>query len=180
MDKFDLASLRIPQDLEPATRPAFSFIRLGKPGRRTFIRTFLVPERSEIYYLVEDPDREIYLASPSLALELGADAYPACLVPYVSKQSAIGVWPVKTSTPGARPNSWNESAWRAALAAQDEWIRVGANMMMGEYEVKVAIGDFGAPILPDDTYEQLVHRAFDGWILDTSGHPVIQQLLGAV
>jgi len=46
MDKFDLAALRVSQDLEPATRPDFGFIRLGKPNPRVFIRTFLVPEQT--------------------------------------------------------------------------------------------------------------------------------------
>ena len=70
MAKFNLESLRIPQDLEPATRPDFGFIHLRKPAKRAFIRTFLVPARSETYSLVEDFEGELYMALPTLPLNL--------------------------------------------------------------------------------------------------------------
>ena len=79
MGNFNMESLRVPQDLEPATRPDFAFIRLGKPGPRTFIRTFLVPERTVRYWLVEAAGGEFYMATTDLALDLGSDAFPVCL-----------------------------------------------------------------------------------------------------
>ena len=82
--KFDLKSLRVSQDLEPATKPAFGHVHLGKPSKRCCFRTFLIPERSERFWLVEDVERELYLATPKLALELGSDAYPVCLMPFVT------------------------------------------------------------------------------------------------
>ncbi len=180
MAKFSLESLRIPQDLEPATRPDFGFIHLRKPAKRAFIRTFLVPARSETYSLVEDFEGELYMATPDLAVELGSDAYPACLVPYVTRDSVIGLWPIKTGKPGAKPNSWNESAYQAALVAQEEWIRLQSNMTMSSYEARIAIGSFEEPLLPGDSYDELLGRAFDERILTSTGHPVIQKLLGAV
>ena len=178
--KFDLKSLRVPQDLEPATKPAFGYVHLGKPGKRTFFRTFKVPDRSERYWLVEDLERELYLATPKLALELGSDAYPVCLVPYVTRDPTVGLWPVKAGQPGAKPNSWNESAFRAALVAKEKWTRLQSNQTLSCYEAKVAIGDFEEPIFPEDEYDELIGRAFDGRIIETSGHHVIQKLLGAL
>jgi len=178
--KFDLKSLRVSQDLEPATKPAFGYVHLGKPGKRTFFRTFRVPGRSERYWLVEDLERELYLATPKLALELGSDAYPVCLVPYVTRDPTVGLWPVKAGQPGAKPNSWNESAFRAALVAKEKWTRLQSNQTLSCYEAKVAIGDFEEPIFPEDEYDELIGRAFDGRIIETSGHHVIQKLLGAL
>ena len=180
MGNFNMGSLRVPQDLEPATRPDFAFIRLGKPGPRTFIRTFLVPEQTERYWLVEAAGGELYLATPDLALELGSDAFPVCLVPYVARDSVLGLWPVKTGKPGAKPNTWNESAYRAALTAREKWIRLQSNQTMSCYEVRVAIGSFEEPLLPEDSYDELVRRAFDERIIESTGHPVIQKLLGAI
>jgi len=178
--KFDLKALRTPQDLEPATKPGFAHIYLGKPTKRCFFRTFLIPERSESYYLVEDLESEVYLATPKLALELGSDAFPVCLVPFVTRDSTVGLWPVKIGKPGAKPNSWNESAYVAALTARDEWVRLQSNHTVGCYEVRIAIGRFEDPLLPEDSYDELIHRAFDGRIIDKSGHPVVQKLLGVV
>ena len=53
-------------------------------------------------------------------------------------------------------------------------------MAMGCYGTKVAIGPFGEPLLPGDSYGELVLRAFDGRVIESTGHPVIQKLLGAV
>ena len=89
--KFDLKSLRVSQDLEPATRPAFGHVHVGKPSKRCFFRTFLIPERSERFWLVEDLERELYLATPKLALELGSDAYPVCLMPFVTRDPSVGL-----------------------------------------------------------------------------------------
>ena len=178
--KVDLESLRVSQDLEPATKPAFGYVHLGKPGKRTFFRTFRVPDRSERYWLVEDLERELYLATPKLALELGSDAYPVCLVPYVTRDPTVGLWPVKAGQPGAKPNSWNESAYKAALFAKDKWITLQSNQTLGCYDAKVALGDIEGPIFPEDEYDELIGRAFDGRIIETSGHPVIQKLLGAL
>ncbi|MBT5779322.1 MAG: hypothetical protein HOI02_07935, partial [Rhodospirillaceae bacterium] len=60
MVKFDLAALRVSQDLEPATRPDFGFIRIKKPNNRVFVRTFMVPTQIEKYWLLEDVEKEIY------------------------------------------------------------------------------------------------------------------------
>ena len=177
--KFDLKSLRVSQDLEAATKPAFGHVHIGKPSKRCFFRTFLIPERSERYWLVEDFDNELYLATPRLGLELGSDAYPVCLVPFVTRDPTVGLWPIKTGKPGATPNSWNESAYKAALVASEEWTRLLSNQTMSCYEAKVAIGEFEEPLFPEDSYGELIVRAFEGRIIESSGHPVIQKLLGA-
>jgi hypothetical protein len=178
--KFDLKSLRISQDLEPATKPAFEYVHLGKPSKRTFFRTFLIPEQSERYSLVEDFDNELYLATPKLALELGSDTYPVCLVPFVTRDPTVGLWPIKTGNPGAKPNSWNESAYKAALVAREKWTRLQSNQTMSCYEAKVAIGEFEEPLFPEESYDELIVRAFDGRIIELSSHPVIQKLLGVL
>ena len=128
--KFDLKSLRVSQDLEPATKPAFGHVHLGKHSKRCFFRTFLIPERSERFWLVEDLEGELYLATPKLALELGADTYPVCLMPFVTRDPTVGLWPIKTGKPGAKPNSWNESAFRAALVAKEKWTRLQSNQTL--------------------------------------------------
>ena len=178
--KFDLKSLRVSQDLEPATKPAFGHVHIGKPSKRCFFRTFLIPERSERYWLVEDFDNELYLATPKLALELGSDAYPVCLVPFVTRDPTVGLWPIKTGKPSAKPNSWNESAYTAALVGEGAWIRLRSNQTLSCYEAMIAVGHFEEPLFPEESYDKLIVRAFDGRIIETTGHPVIQKLMGAL
>jgi hypothetical protein len=180
MVKFDLAALRVSQDLEPATRPDFGFIRLGKPNKRVFIRTFHIPAQSETYWLLDDVESEVYIVTPDLALELGSDAYPACLVPYVTRDHVAGIWPIKVGRSGAKPNSWNVSAYHAAQAAEENWVRVQSNMAMSCYDIRIATGTFEEPLYPNESYDALVGRAFDGRVIDSTGHPTIQKLLGAL
>ena len=99
MAKFNLASLRVSQDLETATRPDFGFVRLGKPNSRVFIRTFLLPKQSETYWLIQDAENELYVVTPDLALDLGSDAYPACLVPYVTRDHVAVVHDARCFVP---------------------------------------------------------------------------------
>ena len=51
---------------------------------------------------------------------------------------------------------------------------------MSCYEAKIAIGSFEEPLLPEDSYVELLERAFDERILTSTGHPVIQKLMGVV
>ena len=79
--KFDIKSLRVSQDFEPATTPAFEYIYLGKPSKRTFFRDFTIPAKSERYWLVEDFTNELYLATPKLALVLSQQSLIPCDIP---------------------------------------------------------------------------------------------------
>ena len=83
------------------------------------------------------------------ALELGSDAYPVCLMPFVTRDPTVGLWSVKTGKTGAKPNSWNESAYKAALVARDKWIRLQTNQTLSCYEAREAVGDFEEPIFPE-------------------------------
>jgi hypothetical protein len=180
MDNFDLAALRVAQDLEPATRPDFGLIRLGKPNPRVFIRTFQIPAQSETYWILEDVEKELYMVTPNLAVELGSDTYSACLVPYVTRDHVAGIWPIKVGRPGAKPNSWNASAYQAARAAEKNWVRVQSNMTMSCYDTRIAMGTFEEPLHPNESYDALVGRAFAGRVIDSTGHPTIQKLLGVL
>ena len=99
-------------------------------------------------------------------------------MPFVTRDPTVGLWPVKTGKPGAKPNSWNESAYQAALVAKEKWTRLQSNQTLSCYAAIVAIGDIEEPIFPEDAYDELIGRAFDGRIIETSGHPVIQKLFG--
>ena len=74
--KLDFRALRAPLDFEVSAAPAFSFIRIGKPGRRIFFRTFALPEPSEVYFVTEDVDGENYLVTPDIVSSLEGERAP--------------------------------------------------------------------------------------------------------
>ncbi len=68
----------------------------------------------------------------------------------------------------------------AATLAEDNWIRIAADMRAGAYTVIKAGGNLGEPRWPEESFEQLLEIAFRGNIIDSKDHPLIRQLLGEI
>jgi hypothetical protein len=177
-EKFNFANLRASTDFEVSAAPSFNFIRITKPPKRAFFRTFLIPKQDEVYFVTSDVDGETYLVAPPIVSTLEGDVDSVILVPYVTRDAQAGLWPVKRDRAGARTNSWNASSFAAAKQAENAWVRVVSDMNMNCYRTIEALGDLGSPELPSVTYESLLERAFEERIIDDPKHPVIRRLMG--
>ncbi len=178
----DLMRLRLSQDFarDVPTRKLLTTVPLRKPGRHEWVRTHPSPAyRFEIAMLhIKDEGDERYVVDGALMDSLGSEVVPVCLVPTMTRQGVLFVWPVRLPGADGRTNHWNESARDAADLARDRWIRLVANMQLGAYEVFESRAALPEPEWPDLPLEEILQKAFAGRVIDSHDHPVLRRLRG--
>jgi hypothetical protein len=182
-DPFDPARLRIGQDFAAGlgVKKLVTTIPVRKPSRETFIRTHPDPEFRIPTGVIElKGDREIYLVAPSLWEALAAETTfgPRLLIPTITRQGVVFLWPIRLPGPDGRLDDWSRSALEAADFARDTWIRVQANMHLGAYDVVAAPGVVATPEFPALSLSEILRTAFKDRYIDRWDHPVLRKLRG--
>ena len=90
------------------------------------------------------------------------------------------MWPVYLPGADGKHNEWHRSAAEAAERAIDRWVRVTANMALGAYEIREAMGDLREPEWPAASFEEILQVAFRDHIVDRADHPLVGHLHGIV
>jgi hypothetical protein len=174
-----IRSLRIAQDFEATTdvTKVVTAVALGKPHRHTFFR--IHPERRECFRILEMKNpTEFYLVDTEAVPELVDEATIRLLVPGITRDGNIFIWPLRIQTSEKPLDSWSRSALAAMQLARISWIRLPSNMRAGAYDTftpKVPLPD---PEWPETTLLELMEKAFDGRVIDTPDHPVVKALNG--
>jgi len=181
LDPEDLTSFAIHEDPgQTFARKALTYVAIRKVPKASFVRTSKVKDAWKTYSMVElKEEGKCYLLSPAIAAALEADGestlIKARLVPTVDRQGNLFLWPLKVSD---RENDWNLSAYRAALMAQEKWVRVQANMAAGAYDTLVASIQNDEPTWPEEDFGTLLKIAFEGRVITERDHPVLKELRG--
>jgi len=184
LDPFDPAALRLDQSFleNPGVKKLLTTVPVRKPGRQDFVRVH--PDeafRLTPAAIIELKDeREVYLVPPQMVPELPGEAEYATLFTTINRQGVLSLWPVKLPKSDGRRDAWRTSAAEAASLAMKRWIRIGANMSLGAYEVFEAAGNLPDPKWPDLDLRQILEIAFKGMVVDDPDHPVIQRLRGLI
>ena len=157
-------------------------VPVRKPNRQDFVRVHPDPAyRLTPAAIIElKEDREVYLVTPAMAMELPGEFAAVTLFTTVNRQGVLHLWPVKLPGPDGKHNEWHRSSAEAAELAMDRWVRITANMSLGAYEVFEATGDLPEPTWPDLPLPEILKIAFRDHIVDKPDHPVVQRLRGAV
>jgi hypothetical protein len=132
----------------------------------------------------EGIDRELFLVDPPLwpSLQLTESTFGTrLLVTYLTRQSVVGLWPLRLVEPGGRSNPWSRSALQAVELAQTRWVRLQADTALGAYRVDVATGIGDEPAWPPDyDFLRLLKIAFREHVIASPDHPVLRKLRGEV
>lgn len=181
VDLFNLQRLRLSQDFTETVgvKKKTITVPVRKPHRQLFVRVH--PDESwrlETAVLIVKEDRETYLVDPALWAELPGEIVPTVLFTAISRQGVVFLWPIRLPGEDGRHDAWNRSALEAAQLSTKQWIRLGANMHLGAYEVFVATGDLPEPEWPDVSFQDLLKIAFRDKFIQGLDHPVIQLLRG--
>lgn len=180
-DPFDPAALRLSQDFAATigVKKVLTSLPVRKPKRQEFVRTLAGEDwRLQTCALEDKSKGDTYLVAPALWPELGQEIYPVCLFVTCNRQADLFLWPVKLPGADGRSNSWNDSALAAALLAELKWVRVGANMTAGMYDVFEATAELPDPVWPDLSLQQLLRLGFKDKFIDSVDHPILQALRG--
>lgn len=180
-DPFDLSRLKLNQNFADAAgvKKALLTVPVRKPNRQDFVRVHPGPEyRLETAVLELKEERETYLVSPDLWLDLPGELVAKVLFLTLNRQKVLSLWPVRLPGEDGRVDDWNQSALEAADIAQHQWVRVQANMSLGAYEVFTASGVLPEPEWPEQTFQDILKIAFKGRLIDRLDHPAIRRLRG--
>jgi hypothetical protein len=177
----NLDSLRLATDAAAfdGTSEILSHVPVRKPNRHEFFRT---RQESEFWFdtgVFEDKEeRDTFFVTPRMREALVGEIKPVLLVPTVTRQGVVLLWPLKLPTEGQRHNGWMETARQAAELAKTRWVRVAADMSLGGYRIYQAEGELSEPEWPDKQLPEILQIAFRDRIVDSENHPVVRRLRG--
>jgi hypothetical protein len=177
----DLDSLRLSSDAAAVagTVEVLSHVPIRKPNRHEFVRTSSEPEMWFGTGIFEDKEeRETFFVTPGMREALVGEIKPVLLVPTMTRQGVLLLWPLKLPTEGQRHNGWLETAREAAELAKTKWIRLAADMGLGGYRIYQAEGELSEPIWPDKPMNEILQIAFRDRVVDSENHPVVRRLRG--
>lgn len=177
----DLSSLRLPQNFGATlgVKKLLSRAPVQRPKKTVWFRVHAgADERFQAYVLELKEHQETYLVDPSTATLIPDLVKPVEIRYAIDRMGNIFLIPIVLPDPTGRVNTWAESLAQAVNHATRDWIRITANMAMGGYEIFTAPLQNAEPDWPDFPFTQVLEKAFEGRIIRTEEHPVIQSLLG--
>ncbi len=178
---FDPARLRLNQDFATSAgvKKLLTTVPVKKPDKQWFFRVRPGEEwRLSTFLLEIKEDREEYLVDPSLIMDIGAEVVPKTIFTAVNRQGVPFLWPIRMPGEDGRQMEWHRSAFEAAERAQDNWVRMQANMSLGAYDISIAQAELAEPTWPEVDFAKLLEVAFRDRFITSLDHPVLKRLRG--
>ena len=175
--RFNIEALAIPQGFNGyETEEVKTSVKVRKPGKQEFFRVLGTEYRMPTLVLRLEKDKSDYLVAPELRQELASELIPVEIFTVVTIRQEIFLWPIRI--PIGDFDLWNRSALIAAREAQFSWVRIIADLGLGEYRIQKAISLDLEPQLPDESFEELLKQAFRDHYIDSMSHHVVKNLRG--
>jgi hypothetical protein len=179
--KFDPSRLRLNQGFEAGATTRTSPIAARKPDPHNWFMAHPDPAYHFVTMVLDiKAEREIYLVEPDLREELGHELTPKVIVPCITRQNNIFLWPVSLPSSTGRTNTWTQNALDAVQSAMRGWIRLVANIEAGGYDVHHPRVEIDPPKWPDLTLEDMLEKAFGHYLIDSLDHPRVRALFEVI
>jgi hypothetical protein len=181
-DPFDPVNLHRPAGFQAAlgVRKILSEVPCRKPLKEWWFTVSPEAEHHVETYLIELKEERgaLYYVSPLLWDYLQNE--PTLTYQRLSlcqtRQGKSFFWPLKLPGPDGKLNEWAQSAHDAALRGRGTWIRLQADMHLGQYQLYAA--DLPVEVVwPPHTMKELLRICFKERLIDRLDHPIVRQLL---
>lgn len=179
-DEEFLKSLRLDTSSESsgyAVEKVVQTIPMRKPEKTSFVRVhpthFLdvhmleVKERQEVYVITAHAIDATLGMSVAVRLRLA-----------ITKQGTLFIWPIKLPREDRKTDAWSQSASDAASLAEEQWVRIVADMNLGAYQPYIAKGTIADPKWPSLSWPEILKIALRNKLIEGPDHPVIRELQG--
>jgi hypothetical protein len=174
---WDIAQLRLSQDYIADTGESVqSTIPVHKPQPLTFFRAH--PAWNCHVAMLEYEDQLYPVLGAALRAELEADLKVKIIVPCITRDGDVFLWPLAPLQATGRGNEWVSSAHRVLVAARKEWVRLRSNRRIHSYDLVRPKAIWDDPSWPEQTFDQMIEQAFTDSVITTLDHPVILALQG--
>jgi hypothetical protein len=177
-DPFDLANLVVPQDYVSGVVKVLE-VTVRKPRSQEFFRTHPDPEyRRNLFCFDSQADGKTYVVPPQFVPLMMREAVQKTVYTIITMQETLILWPVPTPTDG-RSNDYWDSAHRAAEKGKKGWVKIKADPGLGAYQIYDAEDPtLPDPVLPKETFQELIRVGFRDRLIDSADHPIIRKLHG--
>jgi hypothetical protein len=175
-----LSRLRISQDFggKASTKKLVTTIPIRNPKKNEFVRVHPTMRPMLVRTLLDE--QLTFLVTKDVADSLPGVVVAKELVPTITRQGTLFLWPLRVPGENGRVDNWLTSAKEAAVHAVHTWVRVQANMDLSAFEIYEALGAIPDPEWPQLTMDEIVRIAAKGRVIDSLDHPVIQKLRGEI
>jgi hypothetical protein len=180
-DPFDPEHLRVTGEDFPVEK-VLLVVPVRRPGKQEWFRVH--PDDgyrldAMAYTRENGLDREDYLLTPAVAVELLDVSHPVRVFTCMSRRGVVFLWPARLPAEHAGAGrDWHVSALKIADDATNQWVRMVGNKDRGAYDMHKALGDLGEPTWPDKPFKDLLRLAFKDRLIDTPHHEALRELRG--
>jgi hypothetical protein len=181
LGEYDLEALRLDQNFDEivGARPVLATVGVRKPGPQEWFRVHPDPSwRLQTTLLLLKEDRESYLVSPDLRVQLWDEILPIVLYTAVSRQGEPFLWPVRLPKADGKTDRFMETDLTAAKVAETHWTRRYWVADIKSHKILTAENLTDEPVWPGVDFKELVKIAFKDRFINDLSHPVIKKLRG--
>ena len=179
----EIQKIRLSQDFadEAGVVKKILHIPVRKPNKQEFVRVHRSLEyRLEIGLIELKEENEVYLLDPSIRSCAEENLSHVMLHTSINRQGTPFLWPCKMPKSDGRTVAWHTTAFDAVKQAEDNWVRVVANLNLGAYEVRQASAIINEPEWPTLTFLEIINIAFRDRYISDPNHIVLRQLRGEI
>jgi hypothetical protein len=156
-------------------------VPVRKPQRDEYFRVRPGDEFTTVLY--EDRVARVnYFITPAMLplLRAVSNVSVVTLVPFITRQKMLGIFPLKLATDAIGDNGWQTTAMAAAQLAKTKWVRMQADMALSGYRIFSAEGQLSEPEWPDTPFNELLDIAFKDYVIASEDHPVLNRIMGRI
>jgi hypothetical protein len=178
-----MADFVLPQSFaDGAVRRVPSAAPLGKPKKSEFISPHPDVGVRRRVGVIDDDDSfgDIYVLAPALIPEFADLCRPVDLVPYLTRDGDVRLWPIGLPDANGRTYSWHASARRIADDYAGGWVRVVSNRATGGYDAVIPCGTLRAPDWSGLDIDAIYDTTLATFGIRGVDHPLLARLRGAV
>jgi hypothetical protein len=161
-------------DTEPVTEELLVTVPIRKPSKKDFVRAH--KSHRFVALVWEDEDTGMHYIHPNVRQAfLEAEGYRKVLLALMcTRRGTLFFWPVTTSQQG----DWQRSAIKALETAEEQWVKIIADMELRAYRLLKAIADYGDPDWKEYSLEELLEIAFRGRVIRDLDNKIARDALG--
>lgn len=177
-----MADFILPQSFsDGAVRRVPSAAPIGRPRKSEFISPHPdVGVRLPVACILDDSTGDYYVLDPTLIPNFDDVLRRVELVPYLTRDGDVRLWPIALPGADGRLNSWPASARRIADDYGGCWVRVVANRAVGGYDAVIPCGTLRAPDWSGIDIDAIYATTAVAFGVRDVQHPLLARLLGAV
>jgi hypothetical protein len=184
VNPFDPESFRAdPGDDDIPTKRITHHIDVRKPRKPEFFRVHPDPTFCTEVFMIEaggGVESDKYLVEKSLAHEVVRECTRRRLYLCVNRGETPFIWPAKMPVPSNPTNSWLDTALDVAESAKHHWVRMIPDLDARQYEESRALEALEEPKWPEESFAELLAKAFKKKLITDYDHEVLRALRGEI